>query len=124
MKPFVVNGRVWKVERVPIGDSRLIDRTGEARLAVTDPMAMKIYVSEAVRPPLLDRVMLHEAAHAVAVSYGLLGHLRASLPKSVWVAAEEWAAGFVEGYGMEAAALASEAIGRPVCVRGFCDDRS
>lgn len=99
-----------------------MDRTGTSRIATTDPATMTVYVSEDVKPPLLDRVMIHEAAHAVTVSRGLLPALRAALPPPSWVAAEEFAASLVEGYGMEAVAAASKALGRPVCVEGYCSD--
>lgn len=101
-------------------DPRLVDRQGFKTLGTTDPETRTICLSDEMRPPLLDRVMLHEAAHAVAVSHGLLGALRERLHPRYWVAAEEWACSLVESYGMEASELASEALGRPVCVRGFC----
>lgn len=123
MGPLIINGELWRVIRVPEGDPRLIDRTDTRRLATTDPATMTISVSDAVRPPLLDRVVLHEVAHAITVSYGILEALRANIPMRYWVPAEEWAAKLVEGYGMEAAALASRVLGRPACVRGYCDDR-
>lgn len=122
MRPFVLNGELWRVVRVRPGDPRLIDRTGTERIATTDPFSRTVCVSEAVKPPLLDRVMVHEASHAVAASYGLLGPLRASIPERYWVPAEEWAASLLEGFGMESAHLASVSLGRPVCVRGFCSD--
>lgn len=122
MRPFVVNGQAWRVVRVSPGDPRLIDRTGIPRLATTDPQAMTICISEAVVPPLLDKVMVHEAAHAVTVSYGLLPILHAAIPEGSRVHVEEWAARLVEEHGIEAAELASESLGRPVCVRGYCHD--
>lgn len=105
------------------GDPRLVDRQGFKTLGTTDPATMTIHLSDEMEPPLLDRVMLHEAAHAVTISYGLLDALRDRLPPQYWVWAEEWACHLVEAYGMEASQLASEALGRPVCVRGFCDER-
>lgn len=122
MRPFVVNGQVWGVARVPAGDPRLIDRTDTQRLATTDPRTRTVYVSEDVVPPLLDRVMLHEVAHAVTISWGLLAGLRQRLPRRFWVDAEEWAAQLVENHAIEAVRAASESLGRPVCVRGVCDD--
>lgn len=124
MGPFVANGEAWRVIRVPAGDPRLIDRTDTPRLATTDPASRTVWVLDTLRPPLLDRVMVHEVSHALTVSYGLLDGLRASIPRHSWVDAEEWAARLVEGYGIEAAALASESLGRPVCVRGYCYGRS
>lgn len=122
MRPFSVNGEVWRVARVAPGDPRLIDRTGIGKLATTDPESKTIHVSSSVRPPLLDRVMLHEAAHAITMSHGLLDSLHAVIPERYWVDAEEWACQLVEVFGMEAVAAASEALGRPVCVRGYCHD--
>lgn len=120
MKPVVINGEVWKVTRVPLGDPSLIDRTGYPRLATTDPGSRTIHILETVSPPLLDMVLLHETAHAATVSHGLLEPLRSKIPESLWVLVEEWSAELVEKYGIEAVTAASRALGRPVCVRGFC----
>jgi len=120
VRPFVVNGEVWRVVRVPAGDPSLIDRTDTPRLATTDPATRTISVLESVMPPLLDRVMLHEAAHAITVSRGLLGRMRSVVPTSAWVPVEEWAAQLVEGHAIEAVAAASRSLGRPVCVDGTC----
>jgi len=124
MRPFVVNGRLWRAVRVLPDDPRLIDRTGVRRIATADPSTSTVCVSEEVSSPLLDRVMVHEVAHAVTMSYGLLDSLHDMLPPDRWVPVEEWAAELVEKHGMEAMALASESLGRPVCVRGLCYDRS
>lgn len=123
MRPFTVNGDLWRVVRVRPGDPLLVDRTGTPRVATADPGDRVIRVSSEVLPPLLDRVVLHEVAHAVTMSHGLLGPLHATVPESLWVPVEEWAVQLVENHGMEAVALASEALGRPVCVRGLCSDR-
>lgn len=123
MRPFTVNGDLWRVVRVRPGDPLLVDRTGTPRLATADPGDRVIRVSSEVRPPLLDRVILHEVAHAVTMSHGLLGPLHTGVPESLWVPVEEWAVQLVENHGMEAVALASEVLGRPVCVRGLCSDR-
>ncbi len=105
------------------GDPLLRDRTGVQRLATCDPSSRVIAVSSEVMPPLLDRVMLHEVAHAVTMSYGLLPALRRGVPAESWVPVEEWAAQLMENHAVEAVALASESLGRPVCVRGLCSDR-
>ena len=120
MRPFAANGRAWAVTRVPVGDPRLVDRTGRARLATTDPETGTICVRADVSPPLLDQVVLHEVAHAIAISWGLLPALRAALPPWAWVAAEEWSAGLVERHAIEAVAASAQVLGRPVCVRGEC----
>jgi hypothetical protein len=120
MRPFVTNGEVWGVVRVPAGDPRLVDRTGQARLATTDPRTRVISISEGVVPPLLDRVLLHEVGHAITMSWGLLPRMRSEALRGNLVGVEEWAAQLVENHAIEAVMAASEALGRPVCVRGNC----
>ena len=120
MKPFTVNGDVWRVARVEPGNPFLIDKTGEYRLATTDPETREVYILETLEPPLLDKVLLHEVAHAVAVSYDLIGSLKEIAPEESWDAIEEWAVQMVENYGIEASEAASESLGRPICISGYC----
>lgn len=122
MRPFVINGDVWRVIRVPAGDPSLIDRTGAARLATTDPRRRAVYLLDTLRPPLLDRVMLHEVTHAITVSWGLLPMVRSDALRGDIIGVEEWAAQLVENHAMEAVQAASEALGRPLCIRGLCSD--
>lgn len=122
MRPFVINGELWGVARVPAGDPRLIDRTDTPRLAVTDAGERMVYVRADLKPPLLDRVMLHEVAHAITVSWGLLTQVRSDAMRGDLVGVEEWAAQLVENHAMEAVQAARRALGRPVCVRGLCSD--
>lgn len=104
------------------GDPRLVDRTGAERLATTNPATRIISISESVQPPMLDRVVLHEVAHAITMSWDLLRPMRSVVPEVAWVPVEEWAAQLVENHSIEAIRAASEVLGRPVCVRGECDD--
>lgn len=120
MQPFVVNGNVWRVAWAAPGDPALIDRTGQPRLATADPEAKVIRISTSVTPPLLDKVLLHEVAHAVTISYGLLDALRTVLPEDLWVFVEEWSAQLVENFSIEASLVAAESLGRPLCIRGYC----
>ena len=120
MFPFAVNGDVWRVIRVPAGDPRLVDRTGGSKLAVTDEDTRTISVLETVRPPLLDKVMLHEVAHAITVSWNLLPEVRQDTLRGDIIGVEEWSAQLVENHSLEALEAASVALGRPVCVRGLC----
>lgn len=122
MCPFVINGDVWRVIRVPAGDPSLIDRTDTPRLAVTDASDRTVYVRDDLMPPLLDRVMLHEVAHAITVSWGLLPQVRSDAMRGDIIGVEEWAAQLVENHAMEAVQAARRALGRPVCVRGLCSD--
>lgn len=122
MRPFVINGDVWRVIRVPAGDPSIIDRTDTPRLAVTDATNKTVYVRDDLMPPLLDRVMLHEVAHAITVSWGLLPQVRSDAIRGDIIGVEEWAAQLVENHAMEAVQAARRALGRPVCVRGLCSD--
>lgn len=122
MRPFVINGDVWRVIRVPAGDPSLIDRTGSEKLAVTDALDMTVYVRKDLMPPLLDRVILHEVTHAITVSWGLLPEVRSGVRMGDIIDVEEWAAQLVENHAMEAVQATRRALGRPVCVRGLCSD--
>lgn len=88
---------------------------------MTDSVWRMVYVRDDLRPPLLDRVMLHEVAHAITVSWGLLPHLRRDAMRGDLTGVEEWGAQLVENHAMEAVRAASVALGRPVCVMGLCD---
>lgn len=120
MLPLIANGQVWKVILVNPNDPRLIDRTGTLRLATTDPATKTVSISAELSPPMLDKVLLHEAAHVMTMAYGLLDQLRSFLPEELWVPVEEWSARLLEDYGVESTLISSEALGRPLCVRGYC----
>ncbi len=120
MQPFSVNGDVWMVVRVSPDSPSLIDRTGKRTIATTDPARRVVSVSTDIEPPFLDKVLLHEVAHAITISHGLLDVLRMVVPEDYWVFVEEWAAQLMENYGIEAVALTSKSLGRPACVSGLC----
>jgi len=120
MRPIIVNGDAWRVVRVPAGHPSLVDRTGNPRIATTDQASMTISIAMDIVPPQLDRVLLHEVAHAVTMSYGLLEPLRVIIPRELWVLVEEWSVQLLETYSIEAMTLASESLGRPLCIRGRC----
>ena len=120
MKPVLINGELWQVNRVSPGDPLLVDRTGALCIATTDPINKSINISINVVPPLLDKVLLHEVAHAITVSHGLLGPLRAFLPPELWVLVEEWSVELLEKHSIEAIIVTSESLGRPICVSGQC----
>lgn len=103
------------------GDPRLIDREGKRTVGTTDPLTRTIHISSKLTPPILDKVLLHEVSHAIAISNGLLPSFGRMVSEGDRIGAEEWAAQLMENHAIEAAALASESLGRPVCVRGYCD---
>ena len=120
MRPITINGDVWGVVRVPAGDPSLVDRTDTLRLGTTNPATKTIHLSSELVPPLLDRVLLHEVAHAVTISWGLLPRMRSEALRGDLTALEEWSAQLVENHAIEAVRAASEALGRPLCIRGDC----
>lgn len=81
-----------------------------------------MFIVDTLRPPLLDRVLLHEVAHAVTVSWGLLPSVRSDTLRGDIIGVEEWAAQLVENHAMEAVEAARTALGRPLCIRGLCSD--
>lgn len=81
-----------------------------------------MYVNRRLVPPLLDKVMLHEVAHAVTVSWELLPKLRSEAMSGDLRGVEEWAAQLIENHAVEALDAARTALGRPICVRGMCVD--
>lgn len=113
MKPVLVNGWLWTIDLVDDLDQSLIDRTGTRRLGTADPVNHRISIAESVKPPLLDKVVLHEIAHAITISHGLLDVPYAS-------DMDEWAAMLIENHAIEAITLAKIALGRPICINGYC----
>lgn len=122
MRPAVINGQVWGVARVAPGDPRLVDREGMRAVGTTDPGTRTIHLSSSLEPPTLDRVLLHEVAHAITMAYDQLGELGEMVDGGDRIGVEEWAAQLVEKHAIEAAAVASDVLGRPVCVMGVCHD--
>lgn len=120
MRPFTANGQVWRVIRVPAGDPSLVDRTDTVRLATTNPATRVISIDEAVVPPLLDKVLLHEIAHAITLSWGMLPGLHNKALRGDLTGLEEWSAQLIENHAIEAIQAASDVLGRPVCIYGSC----
>ena len=116
---FPVNGELWESRIVPPGSPELRDWTGTERLGTADYAARTIYLSSELEPPLLDRVALHEVAHAVIASHGLLRETPLEDRRRI----DEWTARVMEEHALEAVSAASTALGRPVCVEGVCNGR-
>lgn len=116
MRPFVINGDVWRPVMVDPSDRRLVDRTGRHRIATTDPSTRCVYLSRELRGPFLLRVMTHEVGHCAMVSYGVLERLHDIVPEGSWVDVEEWACNLLADYGAEILDAARVAIG-PAAVR-------
>lgn len=116
MRPFVLNGDVWRPVAVQPDDPRLVDRTGRYRIATTDPGTMCVYVSNRLRGLDLQTVMTHEVGHCAMVSYGLLDSLHRIVPRSAWIDVEEWVCNLLADYGREVINAANTALTAPVAV--------
>lgn len=111
---FIMNGYFWRVLRVPPDSPMLIDRTGEQRVATTDPKTQCIYLSDILRGDFLKTVLLHEMGHCVMISYGLILTIRRKLPKRLWIEAEEWCCNLIADYGEEILAKSYKVLGDSV----------
>ena len=120
MKPFWIKDDLWHIYEVDHWNPNLVDRLGHRCLGTTDSDAKVIYLSDGLQPPMLDKVLMHEIAHAMTVSYGLLDVLHSFVAEESWIFVEEWAANFVENYGLKVSNIASQLLERPVCVDGDC----
>lgn len=111
MKNFIMNGYFWRVLRVPPDSPMLVDRTGLARVATTDPQTQCVYISDQIEGDFLHRVLLHELGHVVMLSYGLILTLRSRLPEYLWIDAEEWCCNLIADYGAEIFSKAYQVLG-------------
>lgn len=111
MRPFVLNGAVWRPVLVDRDDPRLIDRTGTTGLATTDPSTMCVYLSNRLRGLDLEVVLTHEVGHCAMHSYGLLESLHAIIPEDTWVDVEEWVCNYPASRGREIIHAANTALG-------------
>lgn len=98
MKQFYMNGYLWRVEFVDPRNEELVDRTGESRLATTDPALHYIFLSNRLNGDLLRTVMMHELGHVTMISYGLLDQIHTLTKPRYWIEAEEWVCNFLADY--------------------------
>lgn len=96
---------------VPPDSPKLIDRTGERRVATTDPVEQCIYLSNHLTGSFLNTVLLHELGHCVMLSYGLILAIRQNLPERLWIPAEEWCCNLIADYGEEIFEKANHILG-------------
>ena len=100
--------------RVLVDDSALIDRTGEMRLATTDPSTFMIYLADSLDGLLLETVLIHEICHAIIVSYNLLSSIHMLVLPEKWIEAEECLCNFMVIYGGQVFEVANDLLGYEV----------
>lgn len=101
MRSFKMNGIRWHVKFVDPSSSYLIDRTGRATVATTDPSTHCIYLSRLLDGDFLNHVFVHELGHCVMFSYNLIDDIHRVVDPQYWIDAEEWVCNFVADYGRE-----------------------
>lgn len=106
-----MNGYLWHVKFVPRGSSELIDRTGESRVATTDPNTLCVYLSNDLTGDFLNRVLIHELGHCVMFSFNLLDDVHRMVKRQYWIEAEEWVCNFIADYGLKIFSSAYHILG-------------
>lgn len=106
-----MNGLRWHVLYVSPKSPLLIDRTGETRVATTDPKTHCIYLSSQLDGDFLNTVLLHELGHCVMFSYDLLKDIHRVVSPELWIDAEEWVCNFIADYGLKIFSIACETLG-------------
>lgn len=101
MNIFYINNDRWSVELVSPDDSVLIDRTGIKRLATTDPVLKRIFISYNIRGTLLKRVLFHEIGHCMLISYGIINDICKRFPEERWLEVEECLCNYIADHLLE-----------------------
>lgn len=102
---------LWHVVFVDQKSEMLVDRTGRLTVATTDPETRTIYLSNTLEGDFLNRVLIHELAHCVMISYDLLSDIHRMVYPEYWIEAEEWVCNFIANYGFEIFSKAYDILG-------------
>lgn len=86
---------------MPENSAYLVDRTGNLTVATTDPYDLTIYISSSIHGQFHDKVLVHELAHAVMLSYYLIDDIHSMVYPTYWMEAEEKVCNFIADYGFE-----------------------
>lgn len=96
-----MNGYLWHVKFVEPWSPELVDRTGETRVATTDPRKLCIFLSNDLSGNFLMTVLLHELGHCAMISFHLLDDIHRFTKREYWIEAEEWICNFIADYGFK-----------------------
>lgn len=111
MDKFVMNGIEWDVKYVYPDSHYLVDRTGERRVATTDPLTHCVYLSNELAGDFLNTVLIHELGHCIMFSYNLLDRIHSVVSPIYWIDAEEWVCNFIADYGKIIFTIARRVLG-------------
>ena len=111
MDHFYMNGYLWRVRFVDPDSDLLVDRTDTKTIATTDPETYCIYLSNALRGDLLNKVLIHELGHCTMISFHLLDDIHRMVKRRYWMEAEEWVCNFIADYGLRIFSTAYRILG-------------
>ena len=77
----------------------LIDRTGEMRVATTNPIRQTISISSSLNGSFLRTVLIHELCHAAMISYGMLADIHQMTKPKYWIEMEEYICNIIADRG-------------------------
>lgn len=68
---FEFNGLLWNVQRIDNNNPILKRSDGSQTIGVTDRNTQTVYIAEALKGRLLEKVLTHEVCHCAIFSYGI-----------------------------------------------------
>lgn len=111
MDYFYMNGYLWHIKIVDPYSKELVDRTGEKRVATTDPNRLCVYLSSELSGDFLITVLIHELGHCTMISYDLIDYIHEMVKQEYWIEAEEFMCNFIADYGIQMYKIAYKVLG-------------
>lgn len=111
MHSFIMNGYIWQIAFVHPNSPMLVDRTGEMRVATTDPAHLRVYLSDNLTGEFLITVLIHELGHCALFSFNLIDDIHRVVEPRYWYDAEEWVCNLIANYGLEIFSIARDFLG-------------
>lgn len=101
MDSFYMNGDLWHVKIVNPYSPQLVDRTGELRVATTDPNQFCVYLSNTLEGDFFNTVLIHELGHCAMISFNLIDYIHEHVEPENWIDVEEFMCNFIADYGLK-----------------------
>lgn len=96
-----MNGYLWHVKIVNPYSPKLVDRTGELRVATTDPIDFCVYLSSQLKGDFFTTVLIHELGHCTMISFDLIDYIHKHVSPEYWIDVEEFMCNFIADYGLK-----------------------
>lgn len=108
---FYMNGYLWKIRFVEPDDQELVDRTGELKVATTDPKTLTVNLSNELRGDFLMTVFIHELGHCALFSFGFLDKIRKMVYPDYRIEMEEFICNFLSDFSLQIFKIAYSKMG-------------